>query len=163
MTDDVDSREKLEAEIFAEYTSIGLGPNMSDVLGWLDRQAAITERECLTPIKNYWKLQDRIAELESELQARELYPDGFESAADMQRRIAELEAQVESWRGRNGCNMAIAESLAKQELEKSERIGELESLVRDMRTVIAVHEGDDGYEAGKHFDKRMRALGIEVE
>jgi len=43
------------------------------------------------------------------------------------------------------------------------RIAELESLVRDMRTVIAVHEGDYGYEAGKHFDKRMHALGIEVD
>ena len=48
------------------------------------------------------------------------------------------------------------EHIAKQR----ERIEELESLVRDMRTVIAIHERDDGYTAGKHFDKRMTALGL---
>ena len=42
------------------------------------------------------------------------------------------------------------------------RVAELEQLVRDMRSIIAIHEGDEDYSSGKHFDKRMKELGIEV-
>lgn len=44
------------------------------------------------------------------------------------------------------------------------RVEALESLVRDMRKVIAWHEdGDEAYEDGGLFDERMAGLGIEVE
>jgi len=54
MQDEHDTREKLEHDITMSYTMIGFGPNMDDVVGWLDRQAAITAREC----------EERIDELE---------------------------------------------------------------------------------------------------
>lgn len=60
---EIDSREKLEADVqkhFTHRTSTAMWPpsannvtdwvsvSMETVLGWLDRQAAITERECMT-------------------------------------------------------------------------------------------------------------------
>ena len=81
---------------------------------------------------------------------------------------------IAAWNTRKGSKMAVAnvtvqfddEKMAELRDEAHElidgRIAELEQLVRDMRTVIAVHEGDDDYESGRHFDKRMAELGIGV-
>ena len=82
---------------------------------------------------------------------------------ELRTEIAELEAQSESWRERNGGNMAIAESLAKQVQEKDERIAELESLVRDMFEEFRYTPSACHCDAICDFEERMAALGIEVE
>lgn len=43
-----DSRERLENDIAWEYAQVGFGPNMDEVIGWLDRQAAITANELVS-------------------------------------------------------------------------------------------------------------------
>ena len=70
--------------------------------------------------------EQRVAELEAELQARELYPDGFVPHSEL-----------------------IA------------RMGELESLVHDMRRLIGLSADIPATINGcKLIDKRMHALGI---
>ena len=104
------------------------------------------------------RYEKRIAELEAELQAREDYPGGFIPHAELIARIGELEAESERWRRKS----EMLEEYIEGPQGWRASCDELISLVRDMRTVIAVHEGDGDYESGKHFDKRMRELGIEV-
>ena len=74
-TNDADTREQLEADIRAWHrdTPFATKPSVQTLLGWLDRQAAITERELCK--KCEWPLlaalpdreaYDRIAELEAD-------------------------------------------------------------------------------------------------
>ena len=99
--DEMDTREKLEADV-RNHVAISITPNKPDdgvlasvgtVLGWLDRQAAITERECA----------ERIRQLEAELNKWRKLTDGIElpdypmakfMPKDKDRRIAELEAKL---------------------------------------------------------------------
>lgn len=90
-----DSREKLEADISEYVHHIAGATLMSDradesvVHGWLDRQAAITERECCEgcDIKRA-----------NERQARKIH-DVCEGHAELQAQVDELTAERDYWRG----------------------------------------------------------------
>lgn len=74
---DVDTREKLEADV---RSSLGFTTN--DVIGWLDRQAAITKRECAEQVEGIVidELNVQIDELQAKLdQCMESYADAKDS------------------------------------------------------------------------------------
>ena len=77
-----DSRERLEADVrnFAEKSG-WLYPMAGTriVLEWLDRQAAITERECRKPNWDYCETCETLAELTAE---REAYREKFGKCID---------------------------------------------------------------------------------
>ncbi len=94
-----DSREKLEADVLKYYThtvSTAMWPpsankhtdmvsvSMDDVLGWLDRQAAITRRECENAA---WKAN---------------YRHAMARADKLQAKVDELEAEASSLVGQIG-------------------------------------------------------------
>lgn len=62
-----DSRERLEAEI-ESYSAFDMMDTITldMVIGWLDRQAAITERECRKPNWYYCETCETLAELTAE-------------------------------------------------------------------------------------------------
>ena len=84
-----DSRERLEAEVRYEYSG-NIENEAEQIIGWLDRQAAITERECIdqriaSQIGSIWKdeklceLQAKVDELTAE---REEYREMLSKALD---------------------------------------------------------------------------------
>lgn len=102
--DELDTREKLQADIDDCHWLI-LEDEKRDVLGWLDRQAAITERElCKGCDWPYLAAQpdqeayDRIAGLEAELEKRD-------------KGIARLKAQRDMWRGRLSMAVGYAQAI----------------------------------------------------
>jgi uncharacterized coiled-coil DUF342 family protein len=91
-----DTREQLEADIRAWHrdTPFATKPRVQTLLGWLDRQAAITEREIAERREEYGKLPcggTDCMELVNELQAKR---------DELKERIAELTAEVEKHRKR---------------------------------------------------------------
>ena len=90
-----DTREQLERSIdrfLGSWTgwSVSIKVLREAIIGWLDRQAAITERECIDKrvadqIGNMWKSQ-KIAELQAELDKtrneREMYRECFGKSVD---------------------------------------------------------------------------------
>lgn len=90
-----DTREQLERSIdrfLGSWTgwSVSIKVLREAIIGWLDRQAAITERECIDKrvadqIGNMWKSQ-KIAELQAKLDKarneREMYRECFGKSVD---------------------------------------------------------------------------------
>lgn len=86
----LDTREKLEADI-AMYYVIGI-PSVNNIFEWLDRQAAITERECMsrdTSERVGWDCAECAEGLGKELDVR---------CDPLKERIAELTAELETYR-----------------------------------------------------------------
>ena len=75
-----DSRERLEAEI-ESYSAFNIMDTITldMVIGWLDRQAAITERECRKPNWSYCETCEALEKLTSE---RERYREKFGKCLD---------------------------------------------------------------------------------
>lgn len=80
-----DSREKLEADVYRaadEMDRFYCGEKFIDtrkIIGWLDRQAAITERECRKPNWSYCETCEALEKLTAE---RERYRDKFSKCLD---------------------------------------------------------------------------------
>lgn len=82
----VDTRELLEAEIRSEYNG-AIEHEADEIIGWLDRQAAITERQCMeraTTERVGWDCAECAEGLGKELDAR---------CDPLKERIAELTAE----------------------------------------------------------------------
>lgn len=75
-----DSRERLEAEI-ESYSAFDIMDTITldMVIGWLDRQAAITERECRKPNWSYCETCEALEKLTAE---RERYREKFGKCID---------------------------------------------------------------------------------
>lgn len=75
-----DSRERLEAEI-ESYSAFDMMDTITldMVIGWLDRQAAITERECRKPNWSYCETCEALEKLTAE---RERYREKFGKCLD---------------------------------------------------------------------------------
>ena len=75
-----DSRERLEAEI-ESYSAFDMMDTITldMVIGWLDRQAAITERECRKPNWSYCETCEALEKLTAE---RERYREKFGKCID---------------------------------------------------------------------------------
>ena len=111
-----DSREKLEAEMaeYLEHDWYMLAPGLLEKMsGWLDRQAAITERErerhwleiigasanCNLELTNQIaELQEQVNGLTAELEARDKYPDGFIPHVEMMEQVGELTTERDYWK-----------------------------------------------------------------
>ena len=80
-----------------------------------------------------------------------------EQAERIKQRMAELEERI--WH-----NAIEIRGLETMVIIKNAHISELESLVRDMRDVIAVYEKEfaGNFTAGENFDRRMREMGLEA-
>lgn len=91
---DIDTREKLEADVYRvadEMDAFYCGERFLDtrkIIGWLDRQAAITEREIAE--KNLGKWHEWCEELGIECTKER----AGEKIAEMQERIRQLEAEL---------------------------------------------------------------------
>lgn len=129
MRDFGDSREKLEADVRKRYThtvSTAMWPpsankhtdmvsvSMDDVLGWLDRQAALTERECMeraTSERVGWDCAECAEGLGKELDAR--CDPLKERIAELQAKVDGLTAERDMWRERCGRMLDAAHELAR--------------------------------------------------
>ena len=170
--DGMDSREQLEADVLKYYThtvSTAMWPpsankhtdmvsvSMNDVLGWLDRQAAITRRECENAAwkANYRhamaradKLQGQVNELTAERDALRIYRDSWVSKAtvlegdvdrlvrerdELQAKVDELEAEANGLVGQIGDvegSLLIAQSKNRELREKlSQAIGHASDII----------------------------------
>lgn len=78
--ENADSRERLEAEI-ESYSAFDMMDTITldMVIGWLDRQAAITERECRKPNWSYCETCEALEKLTAE---RERYREKFGKCLD---------------------------------------------------------------------------------
>lgn len=138
----VDTREKLEADV---RSSIGF--TTKDVIGWLDRQAAITTRECT-----------------------KAYEDGCEACrAAQKRKIAELEADLNT-------AVMDNDSLRAENAELRDKLGMLKPAVERaeaerkdgyMRLPMdadgePIHIGDN-LESDEYGGKRFPCRGLSVE
>ena len=116
---DEDTREKLDAEVRKWCGKYAYQADM--VWVWLNRQAAITERD--TRLRELYKFEEnhrlnidsieevnrklnkRIAELQeqvngltAELEARDKYPDGFIPHVEMMEQVGELTTERDYWK-----------------------------------------------------------------
>ena len=88
-----DSRERLEAEI-ESYSAFDMMDTITldMVIGWIDRQAAITERECRKPNWSYCETCEALEKLTAE---REQYRKLFGMALDWAHEITMLETSID--------------------------------------------------------------------
>lgn len=124
-----DSREKLEDDVVHECARPGFGPEFGEIMAWLDRQAAIAERE--TKLRELYKFEENhryhirsIEEVNQKLNKR---------IAELTAERDGLKAQVNSWRERNGDNMAMVDSLAKQVNELRAERDELTNAINELQ------------------------------
>lgn len=84
-----DSREKLETDIAYEFSKLGFNVHIDEVFGWLDRQAAITEREKAEKVYAQSRSTEYLHELKQKL-------DDITNERNMlQRRNSELRTQYD--------------------------------------------------------------------
>lgn len=116
---EADSREKLEADVLKKHNYMGPKPyslvtTYDDVIGWLDRQAAITEREVkLRELYKFeenhrghirsieevnQKLNERIAELQAKLEDAEYERDRLQEKLDDDWRYVCLKKRVDLYK-----------------------------------------------------------------
>lgn len=100
----LDSRDKLEADVKIYLDLPANCRNWGDfsaVIGWLDRQAAITERECRRPNWEYCETCETIVKLKAELEQYEAVDEAKEmwaKACELERaKNAELIAERDEW------------------------------------------------------------------
>ena len=150
-----DSREKLEADVY-NYIAISITPNKEDdgvlapyttVLEWLDRQAAITERE--TKLRELYKFEENhryhIRSIE-------------EVNQKLNKRIAELTAERDEWKAK-AKSILNAESYkfaSEPDAESYIDCGKVENdsrekLEEDMSQYV-LDAWAQGWEAGQHDD-----------
>lgn len=143
-----DSREKLEEDVRKNYaystTTLMYPPSankttdmlgampIDTVIGWLDRQAAITEKECCKPLK------ERIAELEAQL------ADAREALDAAWSRQDELKAERDTWKDAfedsERMRLALVDDLGKRDMgieRLKRRRGELMEQVRSLQDELA--------------------------
>ena len=90
-----DSREKIEADVRKWCAMMGMQPYQLDfVYGWLDRQAAITERECRKPNWDYCETCEELQRLQAECDKLNREIEAIKAANDDYRADAMKNAQI---------------------------------------------------------------------
>lgn len=134
-----DSREKLEADVLGHVEDIrskngftGVCTDYGTVIGWLNRQAAITEREVVR------QREEQCAQLVCDMNATRAERDKWVSSAEVGfERIKELEAERDEWKTKCETREVAYKQADAERKRYSEQIDELTAERDDLRRRVA--------------------------
>ena len=157
---EADSRERLEADIREkadEFERFMCGEgfiNMPMILGWLDRQASITERELCGRCSPYATAKDYLDTIDSLTAERDELDEMRERYARALNQIADaLGVEITDDAETHAREMAAIEKLRAERDGLHKRIAELEA-----------ERCDRTFDIGRHYDKAMERIAeLEAE
>lgn len=158
-----DTREKLEADVRRKQREWSQSPcaldtNFYEVIGWLDRQAAITERECMertTSERIGFDCAECAEGLGRELEAR---------CYHLKARIAELRAERDEWKTKCETREFAYKQADAERKRYSEQIDELLAERNEWNGLAEKYRADSiaAQEAAAEMAQRIQTLELEI-